>query len=564
VVEGQNGNGRVMSSDELREHLSAYLDGQLSGDLLAQMEQRLQQDDGLRAELEELRDLVTDLGSFPAVPAPPGFAGRVMAGVEGLPLPVSEELGGLAELENATPDFVAENMNVPWWLKSSIALSLAAALALGFFVVRAPLLENPVSLTESEVVTDAPNPWNLPMGTGGDAMADASAPAADELDALDLLPGESEAGDGSEVPSRARLQKQASVIEKSAPAKSAPAVKSEARAPAAASGKRARKKKKSGLREVSRDREFPAGVFQAPHENGLADVEAAAGAGEVAGSAAESPATPAVAAKPAAAEPAVAPSTQAAEDTDPVAADEAAVAETDGVVALEEQESAPTRDSEPGPEAVGNLQAGAPASSPAAEVEGSEALDESPAEPGDLAGASVRSEGFQGAFRGSPPARGPGRRSGGGTGSRGAPERAAGSQPVRPADSQAASPAVEAEDSVVVVSDERGQENQDAPSIAVKLAIGRLRVSSPGVITTLTSEIRAKGWSVEPLTSLPTSSDGTVAATGKQILQIVVPGGAEQDLATLLGSYGALNTDRALATAPDGKARLRLTVHWGN
>jgi len=43
-----------------------------------------------------------------------------------------------------------------------------------------------------------------------------------------------------------------------------------------------------------------------------------------------------------------------------------------------------------------------------------------------------------------------------------------------------------------------------------------------------------------------------------------VPQGSEEDLTRLLDGYGALNTDQVLTAAHDGKARLRLTIRWGN
>jgi anti-sigma factor RsiW len=55
------------------ELLSAYLDGALAPDELARLETRLQTDDGLRQELESLRQTVKMVGSLPAMKSPRNF-----------------------------------------------------------------------------------------------------------------------------------------------------------------------------------------------------------------------------------------------------------------------------------------------------------------------------------------------------------------------------------------------------------------------------------------------------------------------------------------------------------
>jgi hypothetical protein len=122
---------------------------------------------------------------------------------------------------------------------------------------------------------------------------------------------------------------------------------------------------------------------------------------------------------------------------------------------------------------------------------------------------------------------------------------------------------LDASSEVAVVSEEKGGDSGDMPSIAAKVAIGTLRVSSPGVIATMSSEIASRSWSVQNLTPMP-EGQNQLPAVGSQLLQITVPEGDEEAVSGLLSSYGALNLDRVLAAAHDGNARLRLTVRWGN
>ncbi len=545
----------MMSSDELREHLSAYLDGQLSGDLLAQMEQRLKEDDRLRAELEELREMVASLGSFPVVNAPPGFASRVMAGVDGLPLPVAGGLAEFAEQDDSDDEHDDEYMNVPWWLKSAIALSAAAALALAIFVVRVPLSSSPVDFGASSETAEVPKPWGLPMATGGDPPSAEHVLADAEVEAV-----ESEADtDGvvaleDEQSSPASSMPPADLPEPSPPP--APVAKAKPAAVetrSASSPPAARKKRQSsGLKEVARDREFPAGVFQAPHEDVPVDAgEFAAASGGVAGSSGGANADGAgPATRQAPVEAAV-----AATQEEKAVADEGAGAEGsygDGVVALDDEEPAPSSQSVAEPTADKAPEEAQAGNAVEVEAEATDQVDDRLVQLEDVSpsGASIRGGG------------GSGRVAGRGSVGQGGSARA--SNPAKSSDSQAAAEPVVAEGSVVVVSEERAEQNQNAPSIAVKLTIGSLYLEGAEVITSLTRELKGKGWSVDLLTPLPRSEDGSPTRSGKQILQLVVPGVAASDLARLLSSYGTLNTDRKLAPAPDGKVRLRLTVRWGD
>ncbi|MFP4057639.1 MAG: anti-sigma factor family protein [Candidatus Brocadiia bacterium] len=66
-----------MTTEQAREHLSAYLDGELDEPTRGAVEQALAADARLRAELEALRRTARLLGSLPRQSAPPGFARRV-------------------------------------------------------------------------------------------------------------------------------------------------------------------------------------------------------------------------------------------------------------------------------------------------------------------------------------------------------------------------------------------------------------------------------------------------------------------------------------------------------
>jgi len=146
-----------MSSFEAREHLSAYLDGQLSGDELARMEESLAEDAGLRSELEELQALVADLDSLPEVEAPAGLIASVLAQVADLPIPSelppteSAELpaqsSGLLDVSAAEAPREAAVSNVvrlSWWIKGPAVSALAAVLVLGVtWVLNPPASEPP-------------------------------------------------------------------------------------------------------------------------------------------------------------------------------------------------------------------------------------------------------------------------------------------------------------------------------------------------------------------------------------------------------------------------------------
>ncbi len=145
-----------MSSFEAREHLSAYLDGQLSGDDLSRMEASLAEDAGLRSELDELQALVADLDSLPEVEAPAGLVASVLAQVSDLPIPseleptessdLSQQSSPLLDVSAAEAPHEAAVSNVvrlSWWIKGPAVSALAAVLVLGVTWVLNPPVSGP-------------------------------------------------------------------------------------------------------------------------------------------------------------------------------------------------------------------------------------------------------------------------------------------------------------------------------------------------------------------------------------------------------------------------------------
>ena len=500
MVDSQDGKDRMKSSDELREHLSAYLDGQLSGDLLEQMEATLQDDESLRAELESLRELVAGLSSFPAVTASPDFAARVMAEVGDLDIPASREIGELDEVTPSQPDQQLEPLSVPWWLKGSIVTALAATLVLGYLVVRAPMMTGNAELAG---VADQGSPaasWGAPLATGLDNLSDLDGLVVGDAGELAPEPHGAHEDESFGAPQEPPLSKSATPAPDRVRQAKRPAA--DAVAPAAQPVRTERRRKATGLKEVAADADASASVYEADHEDKAEAVAAV-----------------------------LAPASEP---------------ESDGVVALDEEPSLadegvraeqPEFAAEDDEAVVSGLlgrSSGAGAQADAEETMPSGLVERKTA---------VRSSGRSAARRSRAPAATPAAQTG--------------------VAAEAAPAEVESAQQLAVVSEEQNGEQGDMPSIAAKVVIGTLVVASPGVISTLASEIQAQQWSLQNLT--PMMDPGAAfPATGSQILQIMVPQGAEEDLTALLSGYGTLNTDRVLAAAHDGNARLRLTVRWGN
>jgi len=501
VAEGQDGNGRMMSSDELREHLSAYLDGQLSDWLREQMEQTLESDEALRAELESLRDLVDGLKSFPAAVAPGGFAVRVMAEVEDLEIPAPREAGGLERGRSSEFEQELLPLTVPMWLKGSIAASMAATLLLGYFVFRAPLRTQEWESANIAARSDADASWGAPLATGFELLPDSDAVVS--LDSIDDRAGgpDGAAGEGFHKRSRAS----GAQMPRPEPAQQKPSAAGDAGVVSAGkTPSTLRARKKSGLQEVTGEGAGSRGVYEAEHEDADTQAPSSEDSKEEAG-------------------------------LDGVVALDVDAASADEDVGFKAKISAPEMRAQPEAEDQ-------PSAAPAFEADSEMLSLEATRQRSSAEGQNVRAL-----------------RRGGGYGR-------SGKAPVASSpnyESEAVPPAEELSADIEMVSEEQGDAQVDAPSIAAKVVIGTLVVASPGVISTLAGEIRAKRWSLQNLTSAPDPALPT-PASGSQILQIMVPQGSEEELTRLLDGYGALNTDQVLAAAHDGKARLRLTIRWGN
>ncbi len=475
-----------MSDEELRELFSAYIDGQVSVEVREQIEHRVADDSDLRDELESLRALVTELSSLPVEDAPEGFTARVMDEVEGLDIPSQ---GARTATSESSFDQNLESLSVPLWLKGSIAASLAATVALGFFVLRAPLDHRSQGDSSSDLLVAEMDSWSAPMGTGVDGLAEATGEPSQEdgVVALDLADKEAhEPGwDGATAKQSVRSEESAgAVVNEPMQRHRRRSLRKKSPALVTQSGKKRRAK--SGLKEVSADRAFPEGVYEADHEEAkpataLAEVEAESVIEEV------------------------------------LSADGVAEADEDRFDSAE-VENLEIRVGTPppiDPMRRGGLARRSSAASPMSES--TEATDSTSSLADEGAGAASGFAGQDGAL--------------------------------------------DAPSELAVVSEEKGEDGGDMPSIAAKVAIGTLRVASPGVIATMSSEIVSRSWSVQNLTPM---SQNQVPAVGSQLLQITVPEGDEEAVSSLLSSYGALNLDRVLAAAHDGNARLRLTVRWGN
>lgn len=188
-----------------QERLSEYLDGELSGDELARMEAALDADPSLRAELDELAALIGDLGSLPAVQAPEGLLGAVLAATADLAIGVDAGLDAVAESGQFAaaggPPIAATAANVAFW-KTPWFGAMAAVLVLGvgvMFTTRgggSPKTMAPPSPAAFSAAPDGPLVPS-PSGAvtddlGGDAIVDAGVEEAARERLADRLAGERE------------------------------------------------------------------------------------------------------------------------------------------------------------------------------------------------------------------------------------------------------------------------------------------------------------------------------------------------------------------------------------
>ncbi len=174
-----------------REELDAYLDGELSDEQRAELEEAMSADPSLRAEHDELAALVGDLRSLSGVEAPPNFLAGVMARVEageGIGDPLFEdddedEAGpGLSLIDggaDSEPDLPDNVVRIPWWVKGPVLTAVAALLIVGVgYQMRGDQLGEPPSAT---AVAMRPASDAAPVPTGA---------VADDFDAVVSLEAE--------------------------------------------------------------------------------------------------------------------------------------------------------------------------------------------------------------------------------------------------------------------------------------------------------------------------------------------------------------------------------------
>ena len=198
-----------MTNFEAREHLSAYLDGELSGQTLVRMEEALQADAALRADLDELREVIDGLGALPEIDAPEGLFSAVMADVAALPIVGGADLAAdSAELAPApaprvvqpppaAPGLWESLLNLSWWLKGPALSAAACLVVVGVVFVgsQQPELTSPPSPVALRAAPGAAESAPVPSGVlsgdtlmAGDAVADLGLEADSSRDATEAAP----------------------------------------------------------------------------------------------------------------------------------------------------------------------------------------------------------------------------------------------------------------------------------------------------------------------------------------------------------------------------------------
>lgn len=156
-----------MSNFDPREHLSAYIDGELSGSELEQFNAALASDGGLQEELDALQQLITEVASLPQVEAPAGLAPAVLERVASLAIPgsagsaapaaertaeVATEAGQLADIPRIAFSAITGNESVAgffrmlgssMWFKVPAGAGVAALMALGLSYMSSPSVVQP-------------------------------------------------------------------------------------------------------------------------------------------------------------------------------------------------------------------------------------------------------------------------------------------------------------------------------------------------------------------------------------------------------------------------------------
>lgn len=177
-----------MTKTDAREALSAYIDGELPTDQAGALEALLASDQELATELQELRDVVSELGSLPQIEAPEGFFAAVMSRVEA---GESGAVDGASEVV----DFDAERRRIAaireaadaaeepeqtdnvvfggWWIKGPAIVAAAALLVIGLGQIIVAPDQGPPSMmaaapraSSSPALAAAPAPTGLATGDG--------------------------------------------------------------------------------------------------------------------------------------------------------------------------------------------------------------------------------------------------------------------------------------------------------------------------------------------------------------------------------------------------------------
>jgi hypothetical protein len=148
-----------MTRDEVRQHLSAYLDAELDESTRRAVEEALEASPELRAELDALRRTAELVHSLPRHPAPAGFALRVAAAIQA------------DAAEPATAPHPA------WLLWRTVALAAAGILIAVAALLLVPRHTPPEKAHEYQPPTEATQPQTNEEGTG---KAVENAPAKDD------------------------------------------------------------------------------------------------------------------------------------------------------------------------------------------------------------------------------------------------------------------------------------------------------------------------------------------------------------------------------------------------
>jgi anti-sigma factor RsiW len=184
-----------MTKTDAREALSAYIDGELPADQAGALEALLASDQELATELQELRDVVSELGSLPQIEAPEGFFAAVMSRVEagesgavdgaGEVVDFDAERRRIAAIREAAdaaeePEQTGNVVFGGWWIKGPAIVAAAALLVIGLGqIIVAPDQGPPSMMAAAPRASSGPALATAPAPTGlatGDGIVDAGPP----------------------------------------------------------------------------------------------------------------------------------------------------------------------------------------------------------------------------------------------------------------------------------------------------------------------------------------------------------------------------------------------------